>query len=232
MVLAIKQGQKTMKHFSEKLTSTNDFLIPEAPAWLRLKYIRDVFNHFIPKRPKHYIPDYEDIDYEEEFSIPLDRVSEDICIQQRLDDIPNNKTNHYEFITNIIKECDWQQFYDIIEIVGQVILSQDLEIIHEWDDAYIIDSDERNDMDSDFNYRLAKIRLDDYSFDTYLEKVNRLLSTSELPLFFMDNGELGLHLEIDKTGKPIANMESNVEIIQSVIKVDARDEIEEFLGLV
>ena len=159
-----------MKSFSEKILVENTIPLSEqdAPAWLRLGYVKNVLKYFSSPEAESF-PNQP---------VDLEILSEELCIRLKLPLSPTRGSNSWDYITERIRNCDWDQFYDIVEIVGMEINCRDSEVINLWNQ--IVEQIERDGYveDNDFEPESAQVRLDEYGFDAYLQKVNQLLNST------------------------------------------------------
>jgi len=221
-----------MKCFSDRfpISKLEDEARGPTPS-LRIQYIRDVFNYFNQQIIESSNPLYEYKISDEFLALPLRKISDDICIQLKYHTLTTSNSDYYVYITNIIRQCEWHHFYDIVELVGYAISSQDMEIIREWDrviDCYGIDY---ADIDCMFPFDEARIRLESFGYDTYIAKMNQLLISTHSLFLIGDDGKLVFVSVFDADKNPPLLPENKNNPKPSEIN-RAKDDIKGFLELV
>lgn len=214
---------------SSELKHNIEFLRYKAPSWLRVQYIRDVFNYFA-QRKNDYFYYFDSNPPNDLLDFPLQKISDEICIQLKHDSLTNSESNYYLFITDLIRNCNWHHFYDIIEIIAHVLSSLDFEIINVWEGLTYRYEDDPDDAEMYFNFREARVRLDEYGIDTYLYKVNQLFNSTELPFRIGPDGQLILEPKSNANNKSTLHETNSIDKQNEII--ETRGYLEEFLALV
>lgn len=168
-----------MLFFSENLDDEQKNQLGNVvPVWFRLRYEKEILSHFIDEN----ILDLNFID-----SLPLQKLCEEICITLKLKKTvsPNEpEQTKMNYIKDVILNSKWYEFFDLIEVVGDLLSDSDCEAVE------VFENLSKND-DLYFDISLhVKHKLDNYSHETYLEKVNKLF-LSHLPMFYLgDKGRI------------------------------------------
>ena len=108
------------KRYGYNNQNLSEVILEDAPSWLRSGYI-NILEQFT----------YTDNDsrYENRIGRPLGTkyLNEKICIKFRRE-VESRATDSWgcdEFLRDLVKSCEWYQFYDFIEIIGQEIKSEE-----------------------------------------------------------------------------------------------------------
>ena len=160
----------------------------EVPGWVRVKYLKEVLEYFVGISEispcRLYIVDLCDA----------------ICINLKLQDailMGSSGTEMENYLSNVIRNCKWFQFYDAIEVIGDVVATEDMESI----ERYQIEVELGSDMIIDY-WAHAVVRLENCSFEIYRQKVNELLISISTNFQF---GEDGMLFPINEDGSQIIN---------------------------
>lgn len=137
-------------------------ILNEAPGWLRLLYIKEILPRFVR---------FEDDGYSngDKFSGPIyiTGLAEKLCIMLKTE-LPRDGYE-WEYIRQKIKRCHWQEFYEIVEIVGRMLVRMHIRLA----ENYI---KYQNDEDSEKLFFLADeaLKLEICGYEVYQSAVNKL----------------------------------------------------------
>jgi len=124
-------------------------ILEDAPIWLRIAYINGVLSDFtyVDRDSRYPNPEGK--------PLGIKALNEIISVQlrQEIDDAAYDSWYCWEYLTGLIKECQWYEFYDIVEIVGKQVKAAE---------------DEWSVWPSD------KEQVDRYGFEAYRRRVNEL----------------------------------------------------------
>lgn len=179
-----------MLFFSENLDNEQKNQLGNVvPVWFRLRYEKEILSHFIDEN----ILDLSIID-----SLPLQKLCEEICVTLKLNKTvsPNEpEQTKMTYIKEVILNSKWYEFFDFIEVVGDLLSDSDYEAVEVFENL-----SKNDDLYFDISLDVG-LKLDNYSHETYLEKVNKLF-LSHLPMFYLaDKGRIHLiesFLDIEK----------------------------------
>ncbi|MBW6465444.1 MAG: hypothetical protein K0B06_02955 [Brevefilum sp.] len=190
--------------------------------YLRLHFIKDIIGHFTDdkNRMKYGLFDHD-------FPFPLQDICDEIYMHFGSQLHKSGKSTTYTHIVDLIRDCDWLYFYDMIEIISKVIYDQDIRIIQSWND--IVDQGIDFPDDYGFDPILVNFRLDIFGFEKYLAMVNELLLSSSSILRMSDDGLLFVMGETNLAKNMFISSNSKNEGELSEIICD---DIEEFLIIV
>lgn len=150
--------------------------LPGAPAWLKVRYIHEVLEHFIDA-------DEEDVCY-----LSLFKLSDAICVYLRLHTTVLSTSSFdekYAYISDTIRKCRWYEFYDVVEIVGEMIADDDKKVIERYQYAIEVDDDMCTDYGID-----AAVKVEHYSFDIYHRKLNEFLLAVSAGYIYGEDGSI------------------------------------------
>jgi hypothetical protein len=158
-----------MARFSEKygFSSPNqEIIIESAPIWLRIAFYQDILDNYLNRQL--YTMSADDIDILDSGKL-INKIS--IIYHRDVDEKVD--------LLRLIKEIPWFEFYDIIEIIGELIKDS----IDEWD---------RKNFEEDYSSALRSYDLDTYS--RYIEQVNKFFRSNKVSWRLDENCTLHLAL--------------------------------------
>ena len=156
------------KRYGYNNQNLSEAILEDAPSWLRKDYIINILEQFT----------YTDNDsrYENRDGRPLGTkyLNERICIKFRRE-IESSATDSWgcdEFLRDLVKSCEWYQFYDFIEIIGQEIQYEE----KMWRES---------PKASEYSNRIAR-----FGFGQYLYLINELFTESNVAWRMDEDGIL------------------------------------------
>lgn len=156
------------KRYGYNNQNLSEAILEDAPSWLRKDYIINILEQFT----------YTDNDsrYENRDGRPLGTkyLNERICIKFRRE-IESSATDSWgcdEFLRDLVESCEWYQFYDFIEIIGQEIQYEE----KMWRES---------PKASEYSNRIAR-----FGFGQYLYLINELFTESNVAWRMDEDGIL------------------------------------------
>ena len=143
-------------------------ILEDAPSWLRVGYINQILGPFT------FVDN--DSRYENSSGSPvgIKALNEIICVHFRME-IDSSATDSWhclDFLHGLVKDSEWYQFYDIVEIVGQEVKSVEKDWRESrWAEAYAE-------------------RIEKYGFQSYRRIVNELFANDNVSWRLDDEGNL------------------------------------------
>ena len=158
-----------MANFSDNIDKKNHFY--GIPAWKKVKFEREILKYFVGEGSG------EISGLEESFSnsFSLANLCDSVCIRFKLRKAisPHNSIfKNFEYISEVIRNCEWYEFLEFIEILGDVILEADFKAQEEIEYG-------SGEWNHELNWKIYT-----FGYNSYFSLVNNFLK-NELPEYLL-----------------------------------------------
>lgn len=164
--------------FSARLAAskgTRSLVLEDAPRPTRIGYIKGILGDFVGSRHGSYGQKKEPLDIQDTHAAFI------ALIRDEADPWDYDNQSSWGALTSHLKDCDWPEFYDFVELVGQLL--------------------QKADDDGPFN--------ETEHFKAYQTKINALLQEDGIGWSLNDKSEL--HRQVPKSlGKRLTNTETQL----------------------
>lgn len=155
-----------MSRFSRKYgydpRISKEGILEDAPEWLRVAYINGILSDWT------YVDQDERYQNSENRPLGIKGLYEEFCvlIRQETEDNYWDSWVCWDFLSDLVKSCEWYEFYDIVEYVGRKLKEEE--------DNYV--------FEVDWGRR--------FGFETYRRRVNELFAEDRIGWRLDENSEL------------------------------------------
>ena len=203
--------------------STEQFVHNEAPGWLRLLYIKEIFPKFVLAKSEY--------DYPPPGLIFVVTLAEKLCIKYKTD-LPYDE---WEFVIEMIKRCNWERFYEIVEFIGEVLIKMEIDLAERYlhfiemrkSDCEQNNEDFEHDQHEYYEYYNEDFsRMELYGYQSYQVAVNMLFLENHVMYALNDFGKLTslLDKQGDALDKYQSSLDKNIEAFMPKRTFDETDD--------